>query len=189
MTFVLWFTAEECSLCSNQQQKRGEKPRPQLHLWLKNVVLWSSSVRLTHLETFTTLAAHLHTNTSHSRTTTMTLNHHNLNVQDLKPPIQPGASKGLLHNRNSHVGLRRPCFCCGQTDKKETRPDHPCSQFMPSPHAWLTFTLSPFTQGYTIKCRKKWHHPLTLNWTVWSEVKSVQSYRLIDTEFKDYSRL
>lgn len=37
--------------------------------------------------------------------------------KDLKPPVQQGASTGLLHNRNSPSGLTRQFFCCGQRDK------------------------------------------------------------------------
>lgn len=78
----------------------------------------SSSVCLTHLETFSTVVPHLHTNTLHTWTCTITLNYPNLNVVDLKPHSQ-GASEGLLHNRNSIAGLIRQFFTTDRQTRKE----------------------------------------------------------------------
>lgn len=70
---------------------------------------------------------HLHTNTSHPWAGMMTRNRPNLSNEGLEPPTQPGASKGLLHNRNSPAGLIRWFFSCGHAEKdraeaREARP-------------------------------------------------------------------
>lgn len=147
MTFVLWVTAEEWSLCSNQQQEGGEKPGLHFRFWLKkNKRIQSIELQVfawPHWKSSSTFVPHLRTNSSHTWTSMMNLNYPNLKFQNLNPPMQPGTSKGLLHNRNSPAGLTRqfPLFRCGQTGGETTLVFNSCWAIMPDSHSHFHHSL------------------------------------------------
>lgn len=89
---------------------------PKMHSFKSLRLLKSLSVCLTHLETFSTGFFRTYIQIHHTRKSMITTNYPNLIAEDLKPPAQSGASKSLLHNRNSTAGLiRQFFFYCGQT--------------------------------------------------------------------------